>query len=114
MKLTSSQLRRIINEEIQRLVENDDEQAGASDLSDMQKKKLQKLSQSPPSSLGGFAMAMKELGAILGDVDEKAANLNSQQLGQYFTQIMKIVGGMMSEKKTSSSETAKVSKALDG
>ena len=89
-------------------------QEGASSLSDQQKKKLQTLAGSPPSNLSGFATSIKALGAILSDIDEKEANINGGQLKMYFAQIMEIVSSMMSDKKTSSSETAKVAKAIGG
>lgn len=115
MKMTPQQLRRIIKEEVSRILEAEDAasgSAGASGLTDQQKKKLKAFASSPPTGLNAFATSMKTLGSILGDIDEKAANINADQIKKYFTQIMSIVDSMMSEKKTSSTETAKVAKAV--
>ena len=118
MKITEAQLRQIVKSELFRLHEAEKEtaasQEGAAGLSDQQKKKLKAFAASPPSNLSGFATSMKTLGGILGEIDEKAANLNGGQIKMYFTQIMEIVDSMMSDKKTSSSETAKVAKAVGG
>lgn len=117
MKITETRLRRIIRDEMRRLQEDATSDTGgsagsASKLTDQQKKKLQAFADQPPSSLSSFSASLKTLGAILGEIDEKAANLNSAQIKMYFTQIMQVVDAMMSEKKTSSSETSKVGKAL--
>ena len=109
---TESRLRRQIREHVKRLLENDAAaQGGASGFTPAEIKKLKGLNDSPPGNLSGFATSIKTLGGILGDIDEKTANLNSAQIKMYFEQIMKIVNGMTSDKKTSSAETAKVAKA---
>lgn len=121
MKLTNALLKRLIAEEKERMMNElegtsssdaVDTQASASSLTDQQKKKLKSFTASPPTNLSGFSTAMKTLGTILGEIDEKSANLNSGQIKMYFTQIMEIVDGMMSEKKTTSSETSKISKVV--
>lgn len=117
MKITASQLRRIVKEELNRLHEAEDtpaDSAGASSLTDQQKKKLKAFANNPPTGLNAFAVSMKTLGSILGDIDEKSANINSEQVKKYFMQVMAIVDSMMSEKKTTSAETAKVTKAVGG
>lgn len=117
MKITASQLRRIVKEELNRLHEAEDtpaDAAGASSLTDQQKKKLKAFTNNPPTGLNAFAVSMKTLGSILGDIDEKSANINSEQVKKYFMQVMAIVDSMMSEKKTTSAETAKVTKAVGG
>ena len=119
MKITTSLLRKMIAEEISNkklLVLEDNntlDSAGTTGLTDQQKAKLKALSGSPPSSLTQFSTSMKNLGAILADVDEKSANLNSEQLKKYFMQIMSIVDGMMSSEKTTSAETSKIKKIVD-
>ena len=118
MKITESQLRRIIREELEnQVVEAEKDPAAsseesASSLTDQQKKQLNDLSKNVPTSLDGFSKNLKILAGIIDDIDEKAANINSSQLGQYWPQVMSIVSSMMSEEKTSSTETGKVAKAL--
>lgn len=112
--LSTSRLLTIIREEISKMNEAEAPEAvgGASGLSDMEKKKLESFKTNSPSSLSQFSSGLKNLGAILSDIDEKAANLNSSQLQNYWKQLMAIVDSMMSEEKTSSTETSKVSKAI--
>jgi hypothetical protein len=116
MRITESQLRSIILQEIQGLFEAEESAAlsgeGASKLTDQQKKQLNDLAKSAPSSLSGFSKSLKALATIVDDIDPKAANINASQLAQYWPQIMAIVSSMMSEEKTSSTETSKVAKAL--
>ena len=114
MRLTVKILRNLIQEQIALINEDgSDNLAGSSGLTDQQKKKLQYFSSAPPSSLSSFSSSMKTLGSILGEIDEKAANINSGQIKLYFMQIMKIVESMMSEDKTSSAETSKITKAIN-
>jgi len=113
--LSTSRLRTIIREEISRMAEAEATEAGDGGkvgLSDVEKKKLESFKTNSPSSLSQFSTGVKNLGAILSDIDEKAANLNSSQLQNYWKQLMAIVDSMMSEEKTSSTETSKVSKAI--
>ena len=119
MKITESQLRKIIREELEsQVVEAEKDPAtvssedSASSLTDQQKKQLNDLSKNSPTSLAGFSKNLKTLAGIIDDIDSKAANINSSQLGQYWPQIMSVVSKMMSEEKTSSTETGKVAKAL--
>lgn len=117
MKITESQLRRIIAEEVNDLFE--DVNAGqtstaqsTSKLSEQQKKQLSDLTKSLPSSLQAFSTNLKVLASIINKIDSKSANINTSQLGQYWPQIMAVISNMVSEEKTSSSETAKVTRAL--
>ena len=119
MKITEQQLRKIIREELEGQVVEAEKDSKAtsskeslSGLTDQQKKQLNDLSKSPPTSLAGFSKNLKVLAGIIDNIDAKAANINSSQLGQYWPQIMSIVSSMMSEEKTSSSETGKIAKAL--
>jgi len=116
MRITESQLRSIIAKEIENLLEAGETPTssgeGTSKLTDQQKKQLNDLSESTPSSLMGFSKNLKVLATIIDDIDTKAANINTSQLAQYWPQIMAVVSSMMSEEKTSSTETSKVAKAL--
>lgn len=117
MRLTESQLRKIILEEVNNLFEADEvgkasTAQSASKLSEQQKKQLNDLTKSAPTSLQGFSKNLKVLASIIDDIDAKFANISSSQLGQYWPQIMAVVANMVSEEKTSSSETAKVAKTL--
>jgi len=105
MRITESQLRKIIREELTSA-------EGTSKLTDQQKKQLNDLSKSAPSNLASFSKNLKVLAAIIDDIDPKAAAIDATQLKQYWTQTMAIVSSMMSEEKTSTSDTAKVTKAL--
>lgn len=87
--------------------------AGQSKLTDQQKNSLNTLAQNPPKTLGGFVSNLKNLAAIVKAIVPSAANLDAIQLEQYWTQIMAIIGSMMSEEKTSSADTSKVKKALE-
>jgi hypothetical protein len=119
MKITERQLRKIIREELEGQVAEAEKDStasseeSASNLTDQQKKQLNDLSKSPPTSLAGFSKNLKLLAGIIDDIDAKAANINSSQLGQYWPQVMSVISKMMSEEKTSSTETGKVAKALD-
>lgn len=113
--ITRTRLRQIISEELSAILEAGEEPAvgaGGSKLSDQQKNQLNALASAAPSSLSGFSKNLKVLAGIIDKIDPKAANLNTSQLAQYWTQTMAVVKGMMSDEKTSSSETSKVTKAL--
>lgn len=105
MRITEEQLRKIIKEELEAA-------AGTSKLTDQQKKQLNDLSKSAPSSLASFSKNLKTLSTIIDDIDPKVANINTSQLTQYWSQMMAIAADMMSEEKTSASATAKITKAL--
>lgn len=105
MRITEAQLRKIIREEISSA-------EGTSKLTDQQKKQLNDLSKSAPSNLAGYSKNLKMLAAIIDDIDPKAANIDTTQLKQYWSQVMAVIANMTSEEKTSASDTAKVTKAL--
>jgi|GEM_PF-3323671 len=117
MRLSESQLRKIILKEVNNLLEADEvgkapSAQSTSKLSEQQKKQLNDLTKSSPTSLQGFSKNLKLLASIIDDIDPKSANISSSQLGQYWPQVMAVVANMVSEEKTSSSETAKVAKTL--
>lgn len=117
MRITESQLRKIIKQEIKTLSEVGEKPDAASGegtakLTDQQKKQLNDLTKAAPSTLSGFSKNLKVLASIIDDIDSKAANITSSQLAQYWPQVMAVISSMTSEEKTSSAETSKVTKAL--
>lgn len=117
MRITELQLRSIIKEELQSLLEINDDGASAtsasvSKLPEAEKNKLVKLSETAPSNLTSFSANLKALAAIIDGIDPKAAAIDTSQLKQYWTQIMTVIDSMISKEKTSTTDTAKVAKAL--